>query len=675
MPLPRLTAIVAATAGLHAAVVGAIVLADAPAGIDRQTTGSIARNEPAPNRAALTEALDALDAGDFDRLRTLHRALPAQSLDAKIITWAAATSGSAGVSSAEIADAIKALEGWPDTTSLSANFERALARETHDPLEIVRIYEKDAPQTLTGAVALARARVSLKDSEGAREALLPWWLDEPLSSRDELQILSEFVEVLSKEDHRKRFLSMMYRERIRSAGRVARAADMEAFFDPWSAAIRTEKDAPKLLEKAADAFKESPHHLFARITWLRHMERDGDAAKLLLEAPVEPSELVDPDAWWTERRIVSRDAFEHDDPETAYKIAAMHRGGSAATQIEAAFHSGWYALRGLNDPDKAIAHFERIEDLANGAISRARGAYWLGRAYEAAKLPEADAHYRRAAQFQTTYYGQLARQRLGLEPEDIHRPSVTPGDTDRYKSNEPVAAMLRLEEIGRTDLARRLARGLGGTLENTPAITQLVAHLERLEDRFTALRIAKAAEWRGLETGALTHPIGAIPASTPIEPRERPLAYAIARQESEFNVGAHSRANALGLMQLLPGTAKQMARQAGLDYQPARLGSDSAYNAALGAAYLRRQLDRFDGSYILTFIAYNAGPTRVGEWIERFGDPRGKPLDEVIDWVEQIPYTETRSYVQRVMENLQVYKARFDEPADIAHDLRFGVKE
>ena len=217
-----------------------------------------------------------------------------------------------------------------------------------------------------------------------------------------------------------------------------------------------------------------------------------------------------------------------------------------------------------------------------------------------------------------------------------------------------------------------MAYGLGRTLENVPAITQLVVNWERMDERFTALRIAKSAEWRGIETGALTHPIGAIPASTPIEPDERPLAYAIARQESEFNVAARSSANARGLMQLLPGTAREMAREAGLAYQPARLDSDGAYNATLGTAYLRNQLDRFGGSYILTFIAYNAGPSRVGQWIERFGDPRGKPLDEVIDWVEQIPFTETRNYVQRVMENLQIYKARFDEPTDIAHDLRYG---
>jgi len=674
MPLSRRPAIFAAVAGLHAAVIGALVLSDSTPGVDQRTTASIAMDGPeeGPARTYLVEALEALEGGDFESLRKLRRNLPEDSLDGRIVDWVAAYSGRAAISSDEIAATMRALEGWPDMSRLRANYERALAREDHSPKEIATAYADTTPQTLAGAISLARASISLDDVESARAALLPWWTTEPLDVRSELQILSEFSEVLTKDDHRRRFLALMYRDRIRAAERVAQSAGMAPFLDPWAAAIRLHKNALELLDEADESVRNSPHLLFAKIKWLRRKERDDEAAKLLLESPVEPDELVDPDEWWTERRIVSRDAFEHGNHEAAYRIASMHRGGSAETQVEAAFHAGWYALRGLKDPKKAAAHFALIEKLSSGAISRARGAYWLGRAYEAMESPEAETHYKRAAELEMTFYGQLARQRLGLNLSGIKRPSVTPDDTSRFRSTEPVAAMQRLQEIGRTDLARKMAYGLGRKLENTPSVTQLVAHWEKMEERFTALRIAKAAQWRGVETGALTHPIGAIPASTPIKPEERPLAYAIARQESEFNVAARSRANALGLMQLLPGTAKEVARQAGLAYQPSRLNSDGAYNATLGTEYLKRQLDRFGGSYILTFIAYNAGPSRVGQWIERFGDPRGKPLDEVVDWVEQIPFTETRGYVQRVMENLQVYKARFGEPTDIASDLRFG---
>lgn len=680
MPLPRIAIIAVAAAGIPGVIAGASMLggspAPAPVQLDNRMTASVDLKVPDPSltRAFLVDALDALDDGDFESLAKLRRMLAHDSLDGKIVAWAAAYSGKSAISSAEIADTISRLQSWPDMGRLRANYERALAREFHSAEEIVEAYKTDAPKTLSGAIALARARKMTDDPQGARAALATWWHSEPMDAGSEMRILAEFSGLLTEEDHRQRFLAMMYRDRVTSAERVADSAGMSAFVKPWAAAIRAQKNAPDLLEKADESFKKSPHHLFARITWLRRTERDAEAARLLLEAPVAAEDLVDPDEWWVERRIVSRDAYERGDAEAAYRIAAMQQGGSDDTRVEAAFHAGWYALRGLKDGRKAAEHFARIEEIANGAISRSRGAYWLGRAHEAMDSPEADAHYERAAALPSTYYGQLALQRLGRKLDGIHRPSVTPDDTNRYRSSEPVAAMQRLQQIGRVDLARAMAYGLGRTLENTPEITQLVVHWEKMDERFTALRIAKSAEWRGIDTGALTHPIGAIPASTPIEPKDRPLAYAIARQESEFNVTARSRANALGLMQLLPGTAKEMARQAGLDWQPSRLSTDGAYNATLGTAYLRSQLKRFDGSYILTFVAYNAGPSRVGQWIARFGDPRGKPLDEVIDWVEQIPFTETRNYVQRVMENLEIYKSRFGEEADIAQDLRFGWK-
>ena len=675
MSLIRLSAIVAAAAGMHAAVIAG-VLVGGPPGVDRMTTGSVAMADPGdgPSEPILAKALDALDSGDVPTMRKLQQILEPDSLDGKILAWAIARSGTPAASAEEIAATMEKLAGWPEMARLQAKYEAALARAKLDPERLVAAYRDKAPTTFTGAVSLTRALHRLGEDEKARETLAPWWHNEPLAGSTELRIIAEFSKVLKREDHQKRFLAMMYRDRIRSAQRVADLAGMEKFVEPWAAAIREKKNALKLLDAADAEFKKTPHHLFARITYLRRKEKDTEAAKLLLQSPVDEALLVDPDEWWTERRIVSRDAFERGDAEIAYKIAAMQRGGSKDTQVEAAFHAGWYALRGLKDGEKAAAHFVKIEELANGAISRARGAYWLGRAHEAMGSAEAKADYERAAAFPLTYYGQLARQHLGISLEDIKRPTVTPDDAERYRQNEAIAAMRRLEEIGETGRARQMALALGWSLDETPEITQLVAHWEGKEDRYVALRIAKAAEWRGIDTGALTHPIGAIPASAKIEPEERALAYAIARQESEFNVAARSRANALGLMQLLPGTAKEVARQAGLAYQPSKLASDGGYNAVLGTAYLNDQLNRFDGSYILTFIAYNAGPTRAREWIERFGDPRGKPLDEVIDWVEQIPFTETRNYVQRVMENLQVYKTRLGEQADIAHDLRFGAK-
>jgi soluble lytic murein transglycosylase len=195
---------------------------------------------------------------------------------------------------------------------------------------------------------------------------------------------------------------------------------------------------------------------------------------------------------------------------------------------------------------------------------------------------------------------------------------------------------------------------------------------ERRGNHFLALKVGKIAAGRGLDIGALSHPVGAIPATADISGSGKALAYAIARQESEFNVSAVSSAGALGLLQLMPGTAQQVAKASGVPFSKARLTTDPGYNAMLGANYLGEQIGRFNGSYVLTFIGYNAGPRRASEWVGRYGDPRGKDIDTVVDWIERIPFTETRSYVQRVMENYQVYKMRLTGSYDIEGDLING---
>ena len=213
---------------------------------------------------------------------------------------------------------------------------------------------------------------------------------------------------------------------------------------------------------------------------------------------------------------------------------------------------------------------------------------------------------------------------------------------------------------------------LADELTSPGELALLAVMAEKRGDHFLSLKVGKIAAARGIDIGALAHPIGVIPASADISDAGKALAYAIARQESEFNIGAVSRAGARGLLQLLPGTAKEVAKKAGLSYSVSRLTSDAAYNATLGAAFLGEQLGRFDGSYVLTFAGYNAGPRRARQWMKRYGDPRGKDIDTVVDWIESIPFTETRSYVQRVMENYQVYKMRLSGTFDIEGDLING---
>jgi soluble lytic murein transglycosylase len=369
---------------------------------------------------------------------------------------------------------------------------------------------------------------------------------------------------------------------------------------------------------------------------------------------------------------LSRELVDQGDMKTAYEIVAAHTAESAANAAEAEFHAGWYALRGLNDPITAARHFARIADLAQGPMSLSRAYYWLGRAAEVGGPGNARDYFTRAATYGTTFYGQLAGERAGRANLNIAYPQPSAADRRNFASREAVSAIERLQEAGYDRYAETLYRDLAAQMTSPGELALLAMMAEKQGDHFIALKVGKIAGARGIDVGALSHPLGVIPDTANITGSGKALAYAIARQESEFNVGAISSAGARGLLQLMPGTAKQLAKKAGMTFSQARLTTDAGYNATLGAAFIGEQLGRFDGSYVLTFASYNAGPNRAAQWVAKYGDPRRKDVDAVVDWIERIPYAETRSYVQRVMENYEVYKMRISGKYDIVGDLVNG---
>ena len=299
------------------------------------------------------------------------------------------------------------------------------------------------------------------------------------------------------------------------------------------------------------------------------------------------------------------------DMRTAYDLVATHAGESPANAADAEFHAGWYALRGLKDPAKAETHFQRIATIAEGPISLSRAYYWLGRAAEAGGPGDAQDFFARAAAYGTTFYGQLAGERIGRSVLDLADPVPSDADRRTFSAREAVGAIARLQEAGYERYADALYIDLAGQLTNPGEVALLAAMAERQGNHFLALKAAKIAAGNGVDVGGLSHPLGAIPETADISGSGKALAYAIARQESEFNAGAVSRVGALGLLQLMPDTAKQLASKAGLDFSQARLTSDAGYNATLGAAFLSQQLDRFDGDLEKALAAYNAGPGRV----------------------------------------------------------------
>ncbi|HEV7252388.1 MAG TPA: lytic transglycosylase domain-containing protein [Mesorhizobium sp.] len=621
--------------------------------------------------APLKEGLDAVSAGRIGAALQARDALEEGSLDRTILSWAIAYAGGGGVPSEELRRAGENLSDWPGARTFRRSLERALFREKPAPEAVIEAFAAQAPATYEGVVLLARAHLALGAPEKAKAVILPLWRREKLDATQESVILRDFGDLLTQADHRFRMERMFHAERVNAALRIAERAGAEGLADAWGAAIREDRSAQKLLDAVPAAQRSAGWH-FAKAKLLRRKGEYAEAAAVMLDAPTGQAALADPDAWWMERRVLSRELLDLEDFKGAYAVAAGHAAESATQIVDAEFHAGWIALRFLDDPQKAAEHFRRLAQAAESPVSISRAHYWLGRTAESGGSGDAAASFQKAAAYGTTFYGQLAAAKLGQRGIAVADPTPTIADRLSFEGRDAVRAMARLEAAGHRALADALCRGLSAELTSPGEVALLAAHAERRGDHFLALKVGKGAAAQGLDIGALTHPVGAIPASADISGAGKALAYAIARQESEFNAAARSGAGALGLLQLLPGTAKEVARKAGLPFSPQRLTTDPAYNATLGAAFLAEQLGRFDGSYVLTFAGYNAGPRRAREWVERYGDPRGADVDAVVDWIERIPYHETRAYVQRVMENYQVYKMRLSGDSDIGKDLVQG---
>ncbi|WP_152599786.1 lytic transglycosylase domain-containing protein [Hoeflea sp. BAL378] len=656
---------------------GAIPLPVPRPAVSSETTGAVPKpslisDAAQPASRELKAGLEALGNGDAAAARTIRDTMAGGTLDHHILTWAIALSGLKGVPSAEIAMAATELEGWPGLTSLRSLSERALYFENPPAAQVRAAFGDTRPETAKGAIVLIRALLETGDARRARALASSFWRTVAMDSGESRVFLTEFAALLDKKDHFRRMEMLLYDDHVNDAKPLADKAEAQSLYRAWTAVIRSPAKAAGAIAAVHPSWHNEPSYLYLRIRHLRELERNKEAAALLARMPRDPALLVDPDEWWVEARVISRGLYEDGDAKTAYKLAAAHLAQSPEEFAEAEFHAGWYALRGLKDAKTARKHFSAILTVADGQISRARANYWMGRAAEAGGGGKSADYYALAAQFPSTFYGQLASARLGRKTLAIAYPSPSQADRVRFSGREAAKAIRKLEDAGFDWRADILYRALAAELDSPGEVAILAAMAERRGDHRVSLQVGKIAWNRGLDVAALAYPLGAVPASANISGSGKALAYSIARQESAFNKAAVSPANARGLLQILPGTAKGVAARHGLPYSQERLTTDAGYNATLGAHFLGEQISDFGGSYILTFIAYNAGPRRVPQWIERFGDPRGRPLDEVIDWIEMIPFTETRHYVQRVMENYQVYKARLGQPASIEEDLRFG---
>jgi soluble lytic murein transglycosylase len=492
-------------------------------------------------------------------------------------------------------------------------------------------------------------------------------------------VLDRYAQFVSAGDHKARMerrLSAGDNEAALRAARRLGKADV-AIAQARIALNRKGGNVKKLLEAVPAEAHSDGGYVLAQAHMLRQADKIAEAAKILLSASRETTENCDPEEWWVERRILARKLLDRNDARSAYlAVAEAAEPIKENSRVERAFMAGWIALRYLDDPATAATHFARIQAVSSHPTSLARSRYWLGRVAEAIQRPDrARAEYQAAAAASASYYGQLARARLGMAALALAGPPATPDKGVETERLELVRALEILYALKERPLVIALMGDIGDTVDDIGALSAVGELAQQREDARGMLRLGKAALARGLPLDYYAFPTVGVPHYSPIGPGiDKATMFAIIRQESAFDPSDWSAAQAMGLMQVTPAAGRDTCKRFGCNYDVKRLKNDSPYNLQVGAAELGGVMQDYRGNHILAFAAYNAGRGRVQEWMATFGDPRDPKVDPV-DWVERIPFMETRNYVQRVMENMQVYRTRFgnEAPLTVDTDQRRGA--
>ena len=627
-------------------------------------------NYSAADLQAMKQAIAAYKAGDITKGDALSTPLGA-SIPGVISEWVAIRTQGIQLGFDRISRFLANYPDWPTQTMMRRRAEEALVAEKLSHTVIRSFFAKQPPVTAGGALALAEAMTATGQHAQATDLIRQFWGNNLFKQDLEQKYLTSFGESLRKIDHFKRFERGIFSEDGDVALRAAQRLGPEEVTLAKAAVAVFDKTgtADKLLSALSPKLANELPAYFIRIKNLRRTDRITEAANLLSQIP-HGLEAREGGLFWVERRLVARKLLDMNQPNLAYKVAAGHSAQAIPDKVEADFTAGWVLLRMLNQPEQAQKHFDLAAKEAKTPISVARATYWQGRAAEAMGR-NAGSYFQHAAAHGGTYYGQLARARLGQSGLPI--PNGPSGSVHHLAQRIGIQGLATLYAADERSLALTLVNDLAYALPDAASLDALADLTTAYGDAAATLSIAKIATLRNLPLGQHAFPLFGIPQQAlGNAPIEQAFVYAITRQESAFDPQATSTSGAKGLMQLMPATAKIEAQKVGVDFDANRL-TDPHYNVTLGAAHLGRLVENFNGSYILAIASYNAGPGNVKKWIDAFGDPRDGKIDP-IDWVERIPFTETRNYVQRVLENLQVYRSKLNNQQSIliVNDLQRG---
>ncbi len=624
----------------------------------------------ATDAAILAEAIRDAEAGDWIAARITAAAL-GERVSGDLVLWMRLREGIGTWD--EYQGFLTRERGWPDLAPIRRHAERAMPADLA-PEAVVAFFAVDPPRTGAGALRYAAALAATGRGPDADAEILRVWREVPVGAADQTAILAAHGDLVAP--HIVERLDMLLWRGLGAEAEALMPRAPEGWRKLAAARLAVRRDADgstAAINAVPAALADDPGLAYERYLYRVTRDRADDAEAFLVARSTSAEALGRPDMWMEGRADMARKALRRGDVATAYALAARNFGNAASgpDYADAEWVAGFVALTRMDDPAAAAAHFTRFRAAVATPISLGRAGYWLGLAEEArGDEAAAKAAWTEGGRFQTSFYGQLAAGRAGLAPD----PALAgEPDAPRWRGRQfarasvvQAAELLALagDQTRATLFLRHAAEGQQP--RQRAALAQMASdqgspHL--------AVRIAKDAAADGVILPAQYYPLHAIADEPWPVPTE--LALAIARQESEFNPEAVSSAGARGLMQLMPATAEEVSGKLGVPFEPARLTADPLYNATLGTAYLARMLRAYDGSYVLTAAAYNAGPGRVREWLAANGDPRDPDVDAVA-WIEAIPFEETRNYVMRVLESLHVYRARLDgqvAPIRLASDI------
>lgn len=641
----------------------------------------------APAMASAEVANPAVDAVRFAVAGNFNAAGPlaAQSGDAaaiKLVEMLYLRDKPAEAGYARISNFLTVAPGWPLRETLQHRAEQALY-ETNEPTQtIFNHFAGKSPTTAHGALALARAYYASGDVASANKWLKQGWIDPEMSTTLESSAAKEFSTQLTTELHKARLWQLIFAQH---GGRAETHAARFLSGDHRNAAkvarelIGYDGGAPHAYGQLSSAMRGEMAMLYVLARYYRWNENYEKVRSIFASIPADPEAMGNATAWFEERRIIVRRSvgpLQAANHRAAYAIAKNHGLVSGDATSECEFLAGWVALRYLNDASAALPHFRKLQLLARTGTDLARAFYWIGRAQAAlGDKPAARAAFTSAAKHTSVYYGQLAREEIGrgLVPEEIAPASISASAKSEIQNDELLHAMRLIAQAGDKNKLNIFLMPLVDRYNDVEHLNAVASEIAQIGGIAWAVRFAKASSQLGHDLDAWSYPILGLPNWKQVgKGVEKPLVFALSRQESEFDPDAGSNVGAQGLMQLMPSTARLVAKQVGVAYSAGRL-KEPAYNVQLGSAFLANMVDKFSGSYVLTLIAYNAGPRRSSEWVSYFGDPRGGRVDP-IDFVECIPFNETRQYVQKVLQNLHIYRSRL-EPSSVrpmSVDLKRG---